>query len=87
VLLALLSFTSLATPHILTTLFFSWFLVVNGLVGALVTSSYKWGYFVFGLFGLFFIWCVAVCLSTVCSVSLPPFSFSRTSGISCLAMF
>lgn len=58
VLLALLSFTSMATPQILTILFFSWFLVINGLVGALVQSSYKWGYFTFGLFGLFFIWCV-----------------------------
>ncbi|KAG9312324.1 hypothetical protein JVU11DRAFT_7640 [Chiua virens] len=56
ILLALLSFTSMSTPAILTVLFFSWFLVVNGLVGALVHSSYKWGYFVFGLFGLFFIW-------------------------------
>ncbi|KAG8220512.1 hypothetical protein J3R82DRAFT_3214 [Butyriboletus roseoflavus] len=41
---------------LLVPLFFSWFLVVNGLVGALVPTSYKWGFFVFGLFGLFFIW-------------------------------
>ncbi|KAG6382143.1 hypothetical protein JVT61DRAFT_787 [Boletus reticuloceps] len=55
-LFAMLSFTQAATAQILTILFFSWFLVVNGLIGALVTSSYKWAYFVFGLFGLFFIW-------------------------------
>lgn len=61
-LLALFSFVKVATPVLLIPLFFSWYLVVNGLIGALVTSSYKWGFFVFGLFGLFFIWCVAVCL-------------------------
>ncbi|KAF8557897.1 heat shock protein 30, partial [Imleria badia] len=61
-LLSLLSFTHIATAQILTILFFSWFLVVNGLIGALVSSSYKWGFFVFGLFGLFFIWCVPICL-------------------------
>ncbi|KAF8131928.1 hypothetical protein EV363DRAFT_1449630 [Boletus edulis] len=55
-LFAMLSFTHAATAQILTILFFSWFLVVNGLIGALVASSYKWAFFVFGLFGLFFIW-------------------------------
>lgn len=30
-------------------------MIVTGLVGALVTSSYKWGYFVFGCMALFFI--------------------------------
>jgi len=30
-------------------------MVVTGLVGALVASSYKWGYFVFAMFALFFI--------------------------------
>ena len=79
-LLALLSFTRLATPHILTILFFAWYLVVNGLVGALVPSSYKWGFFVFGLFGLFFIWCVAVCLPTMCN------AYPRTPGTRCLSM-
>lgn len=74
-LLALLSFTRLATPHILTILFFAWYLVVNGLVGALVPSSYKWGFFVFGLFGLFFIWCVAVWLPTICNAY--PTSYTR----------
>ena len=31
------------------------FLVVTGLVGALVVSSYKWGYFAFGCFALVYI--------------------------------
>lgn len=30
-------------------------MIVTGLVGALVSSSYKWGYFVFAMFALFFI--------------------------------
>jgi len=30
-------------------------MIVTGLVGALVASSYKWGYFVFAMFALFFI--------------------------------
>ncbi|KAF9222397.1 family A G protein-coupled receptor-like protein [Gyrodon lividus] len=55
-LLGLLAFTGMSTSDILTTMFFSWVLVVCGLVGALVSSSYKWGYYVFGLFALFYIW-------------------------------
>jgi bacteriorhodopsin len=30
-------------------------MIITGLVGALVASSYKWGYFVFAMFALFFI--------------------------------
>ena len=33
-------------------------LVVAGLVAALVPSTYKWGYYVFGVFALFYIWYV-----------------------------
>ena len=31
------------------------FMIVTGLVGALVKSSYKWGYFVFAMFALGYI--------------------------------
>ncbi|KAJ3485673.1 hypothetical protein NLI96_g4790 [Meripilus lineatus] len=56
-LLLLLLFPSgLSLSDILTTTFFAWFVVVSGLVGALVSSSYKWGYYVFGVFALFYIW-------------------------------
>ncbi|KAF7789761.1 hypothetical protein EIP86_000707 [Pleurotus ostreatoroseus] len=56
-LLTLLLFTTgLALSDILTTLFFSWVIVVSGLVGALVASSYKWGFFLFGLVSFFWIW-------------------------------
>ncbi|KAH7883366.1 hypothetical protein F5I97DRAFT_1930922 [Phlebopus sp. FC_14] len=55
-LLALLAFTGLSAADILTTMFLSWVLVVSGLVGALVPSSYKWGYYAFGLAALFYMW-------------------------------
>ncbi|KIK94791.1 hypothetical protein PAXRUDRAFT_426369 [Paxillus rubicundulus Ve08.2h10] len=55
-LLGLLAFTGMSTSDILTTMFFAWVLVICGLVGALVSSTYKWGYYVFGLFALFYIW-------------------------------
>ena len=36
-------------------------MVITGLVGALVASSYKWGYFTFAMVALFFIaWNVCV---------------------------
>jgi len=55
-LILLLSSSGLALSDILTTAFFGWVVVVAGLVGALVPSSYKWGYYVFGLLALFHIW-------------------------------
>jgi bacteriorhodopsin len=42
----------------MTTLFMAIFLVVCGLVGALVQSTYKWGFFTFGVAALFYIWYV-----------------------------
>lgn len=35
-----------------------WVVVVTGLVGALVRSSYKWGYFAFGILALYYVWFV-----------------------------
>ncbi|KAI6101418.1 hypothetical protein EDD16DRAFT_1696834 [Pisolithus croceorrhizus] len=56
ILLGLLIFTNMTVSDILTTLFFSWVVVVSGLIGALVSSSYKWGYYAFGLAALFYLW-------------------------------
>ncbi|EKM57856.1 uncharacterized protein PHACADRAFT_116259 [Phanerochaete carnosa HHB-10118-sp] len=61
-LILMLFATGLALTEILTTAFFAWVVVVCGLVGALVASSYKWGFFVLGLFALFYIWYVTVLL-------------------------
>ncbi len=57
-LLGLLIAIGLPLSDILTTLFMAIVLVVAGLVGALVPSTYKWGYYVFGLVALFYIWYV-----------------------------
>jgi len=42
-------------PTVLYTILIDEIMIVTGLVGALVASSYKWGYFVFAMFALFFI--------------------------------
>jgi hypothetical protein len=42
-------------PTVLYTLLLDEVMVITGLVGALVASSYKWGYFVFATVALFFI--------------------------------
>lgn len=42
-------------PTILYVILVDEVMVVTGLVGALVSSSYKWGYFVFGCFALAYI--------------------------------
>ena len=57
-LLSLLLGTGVSLSDIFTTLFMGEVLVVAGLVGALVHSTYKWGYYVFGLFALFYVWYV-----------------------------
>lgn len=57
-LLELLLATGLSLSDIMTTLFMAIVMVVTGLVGALVHSDYKWGYYVFGIAALFYIWYV-----------------------------
>lgn len=52
-LLDLLLTAGLPWPTILFTLFIDEIMIVVGLVGALVASSYKWGYFTFGMVALF----------------------------------
>ncbi|KAI0695920.1 heat shock protein 30 [Cytidiella melzeri] len=55
-LIMMLSTTGLALSDVLTAAFFSWVVVVTGLVGALTPTIYKWGFFVMGLLALFYIW-------------------------------
>ena len=57
-LLGLLLAKNATVSNIFTTLFMSVVLVICGLVGALVPSQYKWGYFVMGVAALFYIWYV-----------------------------
>ncbi|CCM03855.1 uncharacterized protein FIBRA_06004 [Fibroporia radiculosa] len=55
-LLSLLLATGVSLSDIFTTIFMGIVLVIMGLVGALVPSSYKWGYYAFGLVALLYIW-------------------------------
>ena len=57
-LLELLLATGLSTSDVALAGFSAVVLVINGLVGALVPSDYKWGYYVFGVAALFYIWYV-----------------------------
>ncbi|KAK5084705.1 hypothetical protein LTR05_005783 [Lithohypha guttulata] len=54
-LLKLLLTCGMPTPTIVYTMLINEVMIVCGLVGALVKTSYKWGYFVFGCFAFFFV--------------------------------
>jgi bacteriorhodopsin len=55
-LLELLLATGLSLSDTMTTMFMATVLIVTGLVGALVPSVYKWGYFSFGGAALVYVW-------------------------------
>lgn len=55
ILLDLLLTCGLPTPTIVYTILMDEIMVVSGLVGALVKSSYKWGYFTFGFVAFLFV--------------------------------
>lgn len=59
-LMDLLLTAGLPWPTIFYTILIDEIMIVTGLVGALVRSSYKWGYWTFGMFALFFIGYVLV---------------------------
>lgn len=54
-LLDLLLTAAMPWPTLLFVILVDWVMIITGLVGALVVSSYKWGYFVFGCAALFYI--------------------------------
>lgn len=54
-LLDLLLTAGMPWPTVLFVILVDEVMIVTGLVGALVKSSYKWGYFVFAMFALFYI--------------------------------
>jgi len=54
-LLELLLASGLTLSDILTVLFFDELMIITGLVGALVASSYKWGYFAGGCIAEFYV--------------------------------
>ena len=55
-LLSVLLGTGLSLSDIMTTLFMGATVVICGLVGALVHSTYKWGFYTFGCVALFYVW-------------------------------
>ncbi|KAK7693384.1 hypothetical protein QCA50_002952 [Cerrena zonata] len=55
-LLTVLLLTGLSLADILTVVFMGIVLVITGLIGALVPSTYKWGYYTFGGVSLLYIW-------------------------------
>jgi len=54
-LLDLLLTAAMPWPTLLWVILVDWVMIVTGLVGALVRSRYKWGYFAFGCAALFYI--------------------------------
>jgi len=54
-LMDLLLTAGMPWPTILWVILVDWIMIVTGLVGALVVSRYKWGYFAFGCAALFYI--------------------------------
>jgi len=57
-LLELVLASGLPLSDIITLIFFDLVMIITGLVGALVKSSYKWGFYAFGNMALFYIWWV-----------------------------
>jgi len=57
-ILSVLLMSGLALSDIVITMFFSIVMAVSWLIGGLVRTSYKWGFYVFGLVSLFYIWFV-----------------------------
>ena len=55
-LVELLLATGVTLSDVFATVFAAIVLVVTGLVGSLVPSTYKWGYYTFGGVALFYIW-------------------------------
>lgn len=76
-LLDLLLTAGLPWPTILITLLIDEVMIVTGLVGALVATSYKWGYFVFGCLALFYVVYVLVAVARRHAQALGP-QVSRT---------
>ena len=59
-LLDLLLTAGMPTPTILITILADEIMIVTGLVGALTPSTYKWGYWTFGMFAFFYVFYVLV---------------------------
>lgn len=57
-LLELTLATGLPLSDVITVIFFDLVMIITGLVGALIPTSYKWAFWTFGTASLFYIWWV-----------------------------
>lgn len=49
-------FAAISWPTLLSILFAQWVWILSALIGSLISSSYKWGFFTFGVVGLIYVW-------------------------------
>lgn len=71
-LLSLVLATGLPLSDIMALIFFDEVMIITGLVGALVASTYKWGYFAFGCAALIYIWVILLGPALKSSAALGP---------------
>lgn len=71
-LLMLVLVTGLPLSDIIALIFFGLVMVVSFLIGALIPSSYKWGYFAFGCASLIYVWWMLIGPALKSSRSLGP---------------
>jgi len=76
-LLELVLASGLPLSDIMTLIFFDLVMIITGLIGALVQSTYKWGFFTFGCVALFYIWWVLAGPARVSALALGP-EYQRT---------
>jgi len=83
-LLTLVLASGLPLSDIITLAFFDLVMIITGLIGALVQTSYKWGFFTFGCVALFYIWWVLAGPARASALALGPAyqrTFTTSAGI------
>lgn len=71
-LLELVLATGLPLSDIIALIFFDEVMIITGLVGSLVVSTYKWGYYTFGCAALIYIWVILLGPALKSSATLGP---------------
>ncbi|WVR06000.1 hypothetical protein IAU60_003028 [Kwoniella sp. DSM 27419] len=71
-LLTLVLASGLPLSDIIALIYFDLVMIVTGLVGGLVPSSYKWGFYAFGCAALFYIWWVLFGPARASAAALSP---------------
>ncbi|EIW72498.1 hypothetical protein TREMEDRAFT_17826, partial [Tremella mesenterica DSM 1558] len=84
-LLTLVLASGLPLSDIFALVFFDLVMIVTGLIGSLTASSYKWGFFLFGMVALVYIWYVLVGPARVSARLLGP-AYGRTFTTSAILL-